>query len=251
MARAALVPDHAGMSFVRRLPPALSAAAIAVAFLGGMIAIHLAKEVPFAYLTQDPTVIGELAAYAGFLSNAGVIFWCATAAVCLFSAAVLPASARDRSLVQAAGWISALMGLDDLFRLHESVIPRVLGIPELAVYAAYALLGAWFVLRFQEMLLRRDGRLLVTALACFAGSVALDLTSLPIDPYLLEDSLKFAGIACWFVYFARRSFLSLAARGLQPAGHGRDPTALPSLRGGAARRGGAPALRRAQPRHNR
>jgi hypothetical protein len=222
-------------------------AALASPFLAGVLVIHRVKEVPIAYLTQDPTVIGELAVYAGLLSSVGILFWWAGAAVCLFSAAVLARSGSApalRSFLLAAGLLTALLALDDLFRLHESVLPRLLGVPELAVYAAYGALGAGFVLRFRAVAFAAEGRLLAFAVLCLGASVALDVLSPPaIDPYLLEDSSKFVGIVGWFVYFLRQSWLGLVeARRLQQRGHGRHATPLPPLRGSAAggRRAAAP-----------
>ena len=40
-------------------------------------------------LTRDPAAILDVPVYVGFLSQIGILLWAATAAICLFSAAVL------------------------------------------------------------------------------------------------------------------------------------------------------------------
>lgn len=138
---------------------------------------------------------------------------CATASVSLFAAGLLKRAGADEPyrFMLAAGLLSGFLMLDDLYRLHETVFPRVLGIPERLTYAAYGLLGVGFMVRFRARLLSTDGRLLVAAMACLAASVALDV--LPwhgIDPYFWEDAFKVVGLAGWFFYFLSAAWRALA-----------------------------------------
>lgn len=211
--------DVAAPKRAHRLSPAWAAAGLALPFLGFVQLVHVAKGVPIAYLTQDVTVVGDVAFYAGFLSNAGIVFWCATAALCLFSAFLL-ADARpreeQRAFLLAAGALTALLALDDLFRLHETVFPSLAGIPEHAVYAVYAGLGLAFVLRFRATVLSRQARILVVSMLCLGTSVALDAFPMPgVDPFVLEDGFKFVGIVSWFVYFVHACALALNEQRLQ------------------------------------
>jgi hypothetical protein len=147
--------------------PATCAGTLALGALALAYAIHASKGVPFMFLMADATVVGGLPWYAGLLSGLGVLLWCATASVSLFAAALLKQTGADEAyrFMLAAGLVSGFLMLDDLYRLHETVLPRVLGIPELAIYAAYGLLGAWFVGRFRARIVSADGRLLGVAMA--------------------------------------------------------------------------------------
>lgn len=214
------VPPRAAdapLGLVQR-PPAISAgiaaAITATLLLACVYVAHFWKGVPIAYLTQDATVVGNVTFFAGFLSNIGVLFWCATAAVCLFTAALLRAAGRDvpvRGFLLASGLLTAFLLLDDLFRLHETVFPGYLGIPELAVYAAYAALGIGFVLRYHARAFCAEGTLLMVAMLCLGSSVALDVFPIPgIDPFLLEDGFKLVGIVSWFFYFLRTAWRAAA-----------------------------------------
>ena len=94
-----------------------------------------------------------------------------------------------------------LLGLDDIFLLHESVFPY-LGIHEKVVYATYAGLVLFYLVKFYPTILKTEYILLVMALGFFALSVIFDKSSIPgIDPYLLEDGVKIAGIVSWMFYF--------------------------------------------------
>jgi hypothetical protein len=127
--------------------------------------------------------------HIGCVSHAG-IFFSAAAAACFFAARVLreraPASEMRRFL-RVAGSLTLMLGLDDMFLLHERVFPA-LGGPEPVVYAAYIAFVLYFRLRFRALILQTEYVLLGMALTFFAISVGLDvLDPTAIDPYLWED----------------------------------------------------------------
>lgn len=167
------------------------------------------KEIGIEWMLRDPSALGRLPFYAGFITKIGVVLWVITASVSLFGYAVLEPSLRGADAARfllASGTMSAILGVDDFFMFHETIAPRGLGVPEKFVLASYVLLIAGIVLRLRQFVLSVVDGLLVGALACFAGSLAVDLFwgSRPYARYyLLEDGLKFVGITLWTAFHLR------------------------------------------------
>jgi hypothetical protein len=102
---------------------------------------------------------------------------------------------------------------DDLYLLHEEVLPDHLHVPQKLVFAIYGGLVLVFLFRFRRMILDTDFVLLVAAFGFFALSVLVDLFVTPEEftvfglpgRHLIEDGLKLLGIATWATYFVRTS----------------------------------------------
>ena len=98
--------------------------------------------------------------------------------------------------------------LDDLFMLHEDLLSVRLGIPQLAIMAAYALATLAFLMRFRGVFPRTRVALLGSALAFLAFSVGLDLIFTKgrgRGHHLFEDGAKFLGIVGWLGYLTSAS----------------------------------------------
>src|SRR3972149_2923417 len=63
---------------------------VSAILIGAVVFLRLVKGIPTGDLTNDPSEIGGLPAYAGFLSQIGIFFWSASATVCFFCVTVLP-----------------------------------------------------------------------------------------------------------------------------------------------------------------
>lgn len=171
------------------------------------VALHFVTGIPIAQLSQDPAAVLHAPPYLGMLSNLGIILWAATAAICLFSVLILrgrPDLARARRFLAASAAFTTVLMLDDLFLLHEKFFPKVIGVPEKAVYVLYAIGLVVYLGAFWSQLLRSPYVLFILAGGFLALSVALDIV-LPFRPGLtfVEDSAKFVGIALWLTYFVR------------------------------------------------
>ncbi|MBD2039822.1 hypothetical protein [Microcoleus sp. FACHB-672] len=171
-------------------------------------------EIPLGNLTRDPLVTVEQPFYIGFFSNIGILFWCAAAAICLFSFALLQNHYRSRrmhSFILYSGILTSVLLLDDLFMIHEEVAPKYLFVPEKFVYLIYALMLLVYLVKFRKTILKTDFSLLVLALAWFALSIVFDKGIIPLSPSLLErgfdfyleDAAKLLGIVSWFAYLAK------------------------------------------------
>lgn len=171
--------------------------------------IHLIKGVPVGDLTRDPLAVLDAHIYTGFLSQLGIFGWAGAAAVCIFSAhllPVLPGAMETRRFLSVAAAVTLTLGLDDVFLLHEQFFPYHVGIHEHVVYVAYVSFVTYFLARFRATILATEYLLLLLALSLFAVSVLSDIAD---GPLLFEDGAKFAGIVAWFAYFFRTADVAI------------------------------------------
>lgn len=116
-----------------------------------------------------------------------------------------------------SGCLTTTLLLDDLFLLHEFVLPTYLKIPEKVVYLIYVILVFVYLIKFRRIIQNTEFIVLLLAFAFFGFSVSIDssLISIPKswienkDIYFLEDSSKFLGIISWFTYFTRTCLLQM------------------------------------------
>lgn len=179
---------------------------ISTALIGGVLLLHLFKGVSIGELTRDPVTILQGSIYIGFLSQVGIFFWAASAAVCMFCAYVIPRSSDTTQLKNflfASGLLTLVLGIDDVFLFHEEVLPYI-GVPQILVYVIYVGLILFYLVRFHSIILKSEYILLGMALGFFGVSVALDVIHPKgIDPDLFEDGAKFVGLVSWSAYFIR------------------------------------------------
>jgi hypothetical protein len=183
-------------------------------------------------LLRDPLAVAQSAAtccsmYYGAVSQLGVLIWTATAAICLFTALALArlGQLRAAAFPLAAGLLTALLALDDVYMVHEKVFPRF-GLPETLAIGTYVALAVGYVVVFRRELMAGRVPLLAMTLAAFAVSVAYDhLAVLGVPPStVVEDGAKLFGITGWAVFHLE----AMLARSATPdAGHadahGRPP----------------------------
>ena len=172
-------------------------------------------------VTRDLATLCRSHPLDGALSSLGVLGWIATAAICIGSGLLTwNVLRRGAGFLIAAGSLSLLLGLDDLFQFHESIARTQLGLHELAVYQAIGTATLLFLWCFRQPILDGAPGWLLCALGLLAASVALDTVfERWIEGYgawavLAEDGLKWLGIACWLRYFAAQAASILSAAGL-------------------------------------
>ena len=186
------------------------------------VAAKLIWAIPTDALLRDTNAVLGAPPYVGAISTLGLLLWGAAAAISVLTALVVPA-ARAFWLMAAA--IALLLLLDDWLMIHESV-ESVFGIPDASVFGLHGALMLAYLYGFRNVLLRSEWIYLLAALGGFGGSIAVDLVDGVISFrgfYLLEDGLKFGGIAFWLVYQTR-----LAARFIAEPAHW-APLAEPSF----------------------
>lgn len=179
-----------------------------LALLIVVVALRIGYAVPMANLTRDPAQVLGVSPFAGAVSNIGILLWCASTAICLFAALLARRHGARRTpiFLLAAGTMTLVLLLDDLFLLHDIVLPKGLGISEEAVYAGYAAMIGAFITLFHRDIRASDYPLLGLALAFFAASLGFDMLQQWVTPpgaFLLEDGSKLMGIVSWAGYLIR------------------------------------------------
>lgn len=161
--------------------------------------------VSLAILLGDPTEIAVLPFYVGLFSGLGVMAWAAAASVGVLGWRLT----RDRSdpdvreLSNALGGfalLSLVLGIDDLARFHDSVVPWHLGGSKNAVLLVYVVAAFTWGIRFRRVIIERASLPMLVAVSCFAVSILLDALlphRLGAKKEILEDSPKLVGIFLW------------------------------------------------------
>lgn len=151
--------------------------------------------------------------YYGFVSNAGLLLWSGTAAVCLLLGLCfqylggLPALTR---FALSAGALTGWIALDDMFLLHEKVFPA-LGIPQTLVVMSYLGLGLIYALANWRFILGQEFWILGLGGSALVVSIGVDTIFHSLVPALvyLEDGAKFFGIFCWMSFHLLTLFAHL------------------------------------------
>lgn len=198
---------------------------VSLLLIGSVQFMHVWKDIPVGHLTRDPTSVISSPPYIGFLSQVGIFFWAASAAVCLFGISALARcqdSLETRRFLILSGVLTLLLGLDDVFLLHERGYPAI-GVSEKMVFLVYAGLLLSGLVRFHALILRTEYVLLGMALGCFAVSLGVDLL-IPQGRglHLYEDGAKLTGVVFWFAYHFRTGLHAVeacASRQGAAAGH--------------------------------
>jgi hypothetical protein len=192
------------------------------ALLVALAIASIYKQIPIGVLTRDPAAVASVHPFTGVLSNLGVLLWCSSAAICLFSGVVLHHTPRTKGC-----WFlicSALLTLgllfDDFFLFHDFLARRYLGLSEKFVYIFLVGVTAAYLLIFRRVILQSEYAVLCLALVFFAISVAIDTIferwlwwqRLGDWIYLVEDGAKFLGLTSWCSYYARVSYQFLIGR---------------------------------------
>lgn len=189
-----------------------------IIILSAMVMVSIFFQVPTSFMTRDVTAIANMHPLSGILSNLGVLLWCVSASICGFSAIALRNNVpRDTFLfLLYSSLLSAYLMFDDLFLFHEDLAFRYLGLSEKYVFVALGILVFAYLIVLRQTILRTDISGLLFALGFFAASIAVDVIFEPwlvrLDhwSFLLEDGIKWLGIANWCSYYIQTSYRFLA-----------------------------------------
>lgn len=198
--------NHLGNSWVL--------AGIQIAAIIIIVALFLLARIghiPFAQVTRDPATAFHGSFLTGYLSYMGACLWCAAASVALFAGFLSRRSSnsatsnRQTQFFLATGFLSAILLVDDLFMMHDGLIPYLAGWRnvEPIILGMYAIAGLVWLIRFRAIILKTAWILLVISGSFFAVMVAVDQGILKVDEsrrHLFEDGPKFMGIANWAVW---------------------------------------------------
>lgn len=173
--------------------------------------------VPVERLLRDTITVAEIYpdcchVYDGLISNFGIFLWWAAASITGFAALVaasLSARTYDILALTMAAVFTAWLALDDLFMLHESVLPLI-GLPQPATYALYGAIAIAYIALSWRVVLTAFPMFLLMAISMLGLSVFVDIMAehdlgaisywLQANlrtSFLLEDGFKFLGIGFW------------------------------------------------------
>lgn len=174
--------------------------------------VSVVADVPIAQFTRDPAALMHAHPATGFLSNLGVLIWCAAASICIFSGTVQfrrYGRCQETYFFLSAGAMTMLLMLDDFFLLHEEIFPRYLNIPEQITYSVYAALLFTGLYIFRRTITQTKFTILILAFFLLGSSVGVDIIQDHVEKIagewriLIEDGFKLLGITAWFAYFYR------------------------------------------------
>lgn len=182
------------------IPPALLLA-------GGLVVVALlwvALDTTLYELTGDPLAVAEVGPHVGFLSNLGMLFWASGAGVSLWASFVPDRDGSTegglRRLLRDAGLLTVVLVVDDLFMIHDHLIPEHTPVPEWAVLLVIAALVVLFLIRHRSTFVRTPWLCLTIAVAAFGLMLVVDLleSSAPLPlHHAFEEGSKLAGILYW------------------------------------------------------
>jgi len=136
----------------------------------------------------------------------GIVIWCFSAAICLFSFVVLRNDLHNREwsyFFLCSGLITSVLLIDDYFLMHE-FLTRYSQIAEKVILSVYGIVVALYLIRFSKTLLNTEYLLLLIAFGFFGFSIMIDpeLVYFPGGTFA-EDGTKLFGIANWCAYHTR------------------------------------------------
>lgn len=192
---------------------ALLYAAIAIV-LTVVFAVASALDQAITDTLRDPIIVLRGRFGTGVVSNLGVLLWWSAAAAATFAGALLLRTGRAAGgALLAAGALTGILALDDLFLGHEALEQKA-GMPDPATYAVYGLAVIVIAYVYRAYWRRTELILPLLAVVGFALSIFADLaypgTNYPFA--VIEDCAKFAGIATWAVYLVRTAYFEVAPR---------------------------------------
>jgi len=157
-------------------------------------------------MTRDIAAIANLHPLAGFLSNFGMIVWSISAAIIFFTLKLLKEylQLNERRFLKHFGVLTAYMGLDDFFQLHEVIGPEYLHVPEKLMLLGLIIFAMFVCIKYRKILIGEHVMVFILALLLLGGSVIYD--NLWFEPpfghwnFLFEDAMKWLGICAWCGY---------------------------------------------------
>ena len=167
-------------------------------FLGIFI---LRNKLPFSpgVLTTDPMETADLPFYFGLFSDIGVMIMSSASALNFFGASLSGRKHPQFNFMIVSGIFTLWLALDDLFMIHDRLLPNHLHVPEAVSYLGYFLIMIAYLLYFaHDIVSSTNYTLLFFALAAFGIS---GLIILFWEAGFPKDGAKFLGIIYWFAYY--------------------------------------------------
>lgn len=157
--------------------------------------------------------------YEGLLSNLGIIVWASAFAIAVFTGLVTRSAADDSDmsrLLLGGGLVTFVLLVDDLFMLHDTLLPEYIGIPETVATVMVGLVPLSFLWLFRTVIPRTPWLLLAVGVAYLAVMTGIDFIEDKVDipgHHLWEEGAKLLGILHWCGYLVYTSQRCATGRG--------------------------------------
>ena len=140
-------------------------------------------------LVADPNEVGQVAFYTGFVSTIGILFFCATVSVCIFSAYLIASiGTKDKKwslFLKYSGYLILILLIDDLWQIHENLPSLLFGsninsramqdLGETVIMGIYVLLFCAYLIRFRRLIYQTKLPTLFLAILFFGLSGIIDI----------------------------------------------------------------------------
>ena len=133
--------------------------------------------IPVGHFTRDPLQMLHQPPYLGLVSHLGTLMWWTGGSVGVFAAAVLrgaPAGEKTRLFLLWAGILTLWVAVDDLFMLHEVVIPQMFHVREQIIYILYGFVAVYCAIRFKAQVFQRHVALVWLTVVFSIISIVMD-----------------------------------------------------------------------------
>jgi hypothetical protein len=175
---------------------------VAASVAGVAIAAGISDTVRVLDLSRDPATLSGSPAHDGLLTNLSAFVWSATVAVTWFGAWVVERVDRAGERVRFLRWsavITVPLMIDDIFLIHERLVPR-LGFGEEWLFVAYAVSIVALLLGHRRVVSTTAWPILGLAFGFFAVALARNrVVTLPSAA--LPDTYAFIGAGLWLVFY--------------------------------------------------
>lgn len=179
----------------------------ALILLSGVFLVSTIGGFGIEKFTADPAATANFHPLTGVVSNIGILLWALAGFSCVICFLSIYAATSERNtFLLSSGLLSLFLMTDDLFMLHEYILPYHLNIPQSVVYVGYLLIVGYYLFAYRKKLLSAHSWGFLVA-CMFLGASAAGDQVMPQEGiyYFIEDGLKFMGIIFWSAFFSSTS----------------------------------------------
>lgn len=174
---------------------------ILAACCGAIVFFQTKTDTPIGFFFRDANAIAGQPFFYGGMEYASSMFMMMSGAILLFCAGVENTAGKDiRRFLLLFGILTAMLGFDDLFMLHESMKILIHGFDELKVFAVYAVLLLVIFGLYHRILLQTPFFMFLFALFLLAIAAVEDHFEKPLFGIIMEDYLELVAFTFWAVY---------------------------------------------------
>ena len=174
---------------------------MAVVTLVAFVATSFRFDIPFGRFSNDPTGDAHGYWYRSLLSNLGVAVWFASCVAAGFTSTISLCGRSRRVFFGSLALLSAVMGLDDAFSVHEQFRPDTFSVGENALPILYGLIVV--VMAVTHIRVVRSTFWLPLMVAAVSFGISRSVRIVPVDlasSVAAVASFKFVGIVNWGTY---------------------------------------------------